>query len=87
MAKRIALAFLALAAPLILASFLSESEAALWLFSFLAMAFPIALIVAAVEHPTKLRSVADPPGTRRGARAQRYRHARLLARRYHGDAL
>ena len=55
MAKNLALTFLALAAPLILVSFLSESEGALWLFSFLTMAFPIALIVAAVESPARLR--------------------------------
>ena len=48
MAKNIALVVLALAAPLILVSFLSESEGALWLFSFSFKAQCLELAVARV---------------------------------------
>ena len=55
MTRERALVFLTVAAVLILASLTVEREEALWLFSFLTMAFPIALIVVGVASPERKR--------------------------------
>ncbi len=60
MAKRLALAFLALSSPLILLTFLFPIPGAELLFAVLAVAFPIALIVLGAEHRGRLGPLLLP---------------------------
>lgn len=57
MTKTRALIFLTVTAPVILLSFLSPSELALWVFSFATMGFPIALIIVGVGGAQRLRAL------------------------------
>jgi hypothetical protein len=60
MARRIALLFLAIASPLLLALFLMPWPWAETLFSLLVMAYPVALIVVAVARKGRLGLVGLP---------------------------
>ncbi len=60
MAKRFALAFLAVSSPLILLAFLFPIPGAELVFAVLSVAFPIALIVLGAEHRGRLGPLRVP---------------------------
>jgi len=60
MARKSALVFLALASPLVLVLFLLPGPFAQWTFALLVMAYPVALIVVAVDRRGGLGPLALP---------------------------